>query len=303
MKKFLESGRYADVDFHVQSEKFNLSKTFKAHKLLLAFSSEVFEAMFYGEPGEQKDTVVVADLHPDGFYGLLKYVYGRKPCLTNCVEALHTKAAAERYRLPELVQDCEAYICRVLKPECICRVLDCALQCGYALPDAKVDELLVRKAEAVLCSDAFAKSSVNTVDRVLDKVANVPELFVVRAVLKWAQANCQKLSKEGGEGKAADLGSTFSRFRHKLRFLALTPEEFLEFVTCKEARAVMEASDAFAILSNLIRCGCVELPRWVCDVAVHRVTALPVSKYAGNDDGCYGDNYRGEPQKRSRLFM
>ncbi|XP_037501238.1 BTB/POZ domain-containing protein 3-like [Rhipicephalus sanguineus] len=302
LKKFLESGRYADVEFQVKSEKFNVSKTFKAHKLLLALSSEAFEGMFYGEPGEQKDTVVVTDLHPDGFYGLLKYVYARKPCLINCVEALHTKAAAEKYQLLELVQDCEAYISRSLKPEGMCSVLDCALDCGYAVPDAKVDAWLTRKAEAVLSSEAFVKSSVKTVDRVLDKVANVPELFVVHAVLKWTHAHCQKLVKDGGS-EAADLASTFSQFRHKLRFLALTPPEFLEFVTSKEARGVIETADAFAILSNLIQAGCVELPRWVCDVAAHRVTHMPASKYASSDDGYYGGGFTAEPQKRSRSFL
>ncbi|KAL1485383.1 hypothetical protein MTO96_047328, partial [Rhipicephalus appendiculatus] len=137
VKKFLEGGRYADVQFHVISEKFNLSKTFKAHKLLLALSSEAFEVMFYGEPGEQSETVVVTDLHPDGFYGLLKYVYAGKPCLVNCEEALHTKAAAEKYQLPELAQDCETYISRALTPEGICSVLDFALDCGYAVPERR----------------------------------------------------------------------------------------------------------------------------------------------------------------------
>ncbi|KAL1448724.1 hypothetical protein MTO96_028160 [Rhipicephalus appendiculatus] len=231
------------MPFQVISEKFNLSKTFKAHKLLLALSSEAFEVMFYGENLANKAK---------------PYVYAGKPCLVNCEEALHTKAAAEKYQLPELAQDCEAYICCAFTPKGICSVLDFALDCGYAVPEREVNALLSGKSEAVLSSEAFIKSSVKTVHRVLDKVHNVQELFVVRAVLKWAHAHRQKLLKMDRGSESADVATIFSQFRSKLRFLALSPAEFLEFVTAKEARGVMEAADAFAILSNLIKAGCVE---------------------------------------------
>ncbi|XP_072145415.1 BTB/POZ domain-containing protein 3-like [Dermacentor andersoni] len=107
--KFLQSGDHADVEFVVKPEKFGTLKVFKAHKQLLALSSEVFEGMFYGQLAE-KDTVVITDLHPDGFYGLLKYVYAGQARIQNCFEALHTHAAAEKYLFEELASACLAYL-------------------------------------------------------------------------------------------------------------------------------------------------------------------------------------------------
>ncbi|KAH7941394.1 hypothetical protein HPB49_012938 [Dermacentor silvarum] len=156
-EKFLQSGEHADVEFVVQPEKFDMSKNFKAHKQLLALSSEVFEAMFYGRLAE-KDTVVITDLHPDGFYGLLKYVYAGQARIENCFEALHTKAAAEKYLFPELTTACLAYLRKHIDASEALLVLDCAVVSGYGSLDKVAEAVLVNTSEDVLGSDAFLNS-------------------------------------------------------------------------------------------------------------------------------------------------
>ncbi|XP_075556784.1 BTB/POZ domain-containing protein 6-B-like [Dermacentor variabilis] len=274
VEKFLQSGRHADVEFVVKSEKFDISKTFKAHKQLLALSNEVFEAMFYGQLAE-KDTVVITDLHPDGFYGLLKYVYAGGARIENCLEALHTNAAAEKYLFEELATACLAYLRDHVDAKEACPLLDCAFESGYGSLDKVAEAVLFTKGEDVLRSDTFCNSRLETAHLVLDKVTYVREILMVRAALKWTRSYC----KSG----AVDFRTTVAAFLPKLRFLALSSSEFVEFVTSEDSQGVMEKEDAFAILCNLIHKGCADLPEWVCrENGPRRLAMTPLQTFLRN---------------------
>ena len=62
----LEKSYLWDVGFQVDS------KIFKAHKLVLAIASPVFEDMFYCSQNEPEYITVITDLDSIGFQGLLK---------------------------------------------------------------------------------------------------------------------------------------------------------------------------------------------------------------------------------------
>ena len=48
----------------------------RAHKLLLAMASPVFEAMFYGEMADKEDKPIeILDVQPEAFKALLKLVF------------------------------------------------------------------------------------------------------------------------------------------------------------------------------------------------------------------------------------
>ncbi|XP_037575677.1 BTB/POZ domain-containing protein 6-B-like isoform X1 [Dermacentor silvarum] len=284
-EKFLNSGDHADVEFVVKREKFDISKTFKAHKLLLALSSEVFEAMFYGQLAE-KDTVVITDLHPDGFYGLLKYVYAGEARIENCIEALHTKAAAEKYLFENLATSCLAYLRKHVDSKEACLVLDCGFESGYGSLDKVAEAVLFNKGETVLRSDAFLNSRLETALLVVDKVTYVREIFIIRAALKWARSHCKTATM--------DFRTTISAFLPKLRFLALSSSEFVEFITSEDAQGLMEEEDAFNILCNVINEGRSELPEWVCrENTPRRPTGANDALHLYDSDGsflCYSSS-------------
>ncbi|KAH7937590.1 hypothetical protein HPB49_013436 [Dermacentor silvarum] len=73
LEKYLDSTVFSDVEFVVQSERYLLTRTIRAHKQFLAMRNDVFGTMFFGSLPE-KDRVCITDLHPSGFYGLLKSV-------------------------------------------------------------------------------------------------------------------------------------------------------------------------------------------------------------------------------------
>ncbi|KAL3188592.1 hypothetical protein MRX96_022594 [Rhipicephalus microplus] len=247
-KKFLQSGQYSDVEFSVKPEKFPISKTFKAHRQLLALRNEVFAAMFYGQLPE-KDVVVITDLHPDGFYGLLKYLYTGKPKIKSTKEAMYTRTAADKYLEPYLALSCSEYIRAHVTAEQVCHVIDYSLLAGGRDVDSVAGRLLEEHPEAVLASDAFTDCLQETVHFVLDKVTNVPEMSVVLAVHRWAQAFCQKITTTND--KPVDVKTAIAPFMPKLRFLALTPEEFINFNASGETRGLLDKDDAFAIMSAI----------------------------------------------------
>ncbi|XP_037501635.1 BTB/POZ domain-containing protein 3 [Rhipicephalus sanguineus] len=260
-KKFLESGQYSDVEFSVKPEKFPVSKTFKAHRQLLALRNEVFAAMFYGQLPE-KNTVVITDLHPDGFYGLLKYLYMGKPKIKSTAEAMYTRTAADKYLVPHLALACSEYIRTHVTAEQVCHVVDYTLITGGEDVDSAVGRLLEEHPEAVLASDAFTDCLEETVHFILDKVTNVPEMYVVLAVHRWAQAFCQKIATTND--KPIDVKTAITPFLPKLRFLTLTPEEFVTFNASDDTRSVLDKDDAFAIMSVILCNKSIELPSWAC---------------------------------------
>lgn len=257
-KKFLASSQYADVEFAVTPDQFPVSKTFKGHTQLLAMRNDVFGAMFYGKLVE-KGTVVIKDLHPDGFYGLLKYLYTGKLKLTSIAEAMYTRSAAEKYLVPELVLACTEYIKKSLTVDEVCRLIDYTAVRDGGQIDAAVDLVLKRNSAAVLASEAFTDCLEATVHYVLDKVTNVPEVSVVHAVHRWAEAAREKGAT--ASGKLTDLKTVMAPFLAKLRLLALTPKEFAKTVG---AWGVIDKDEAFAILCILTTSESAAPPEWLC---------------------------------------
>jgi len=49
--------------------------TIPAHKYVLAISSPVFFAMFYGDLAENRYTINITDCHPDIFLHFLRFIY------------------------------------------------------------------------------------------------------------------------------------------------------------------------------------------------------------------------------------
>lgn len=98
----LESGDLADVEFSVECPHFpGEQATFKAHKMIMAVQNEVFRAMFYGNFAKE-DRIVITDLHPEGFRGLLGYLYSGRLDVSSVHQAACTRTAAAKYLVPEL---------------------------------------------------------------------------------------------------------------------------------------------------------------------------------------------------------
>ena len=67
----------SDVKFVVRDSRGG-SKTIPAHKFMLAISSPVFFAMFYGKAAEIKDSVEISDCEYESLLELFRFIYSDK---------------------------------------------------------------------------------------------------------------------------------------------------------------------------------------------------------------------------------
>ncbi|XP_042142089.1 BTB/POZ domain-containing protein 6 isoform X2 [Ixodes scapularis] len=255
---FFTEGRHTDVEFLVEHGS-DPPKSFKAHKMVLAMRNEVFETMFYGSLPE-KNQVRVTDLHPDGFSAFLKYLYSQKATFVDVKQALHTRTAAEKYMESELVEACHRFIKNSMQSTDVCDVLEYAAKNGnLANFNDLINKFLNMSGVQVLESKAFIAASKETVLTILkNPQLCVKEYDVIKSVYAWAIACC---GKETGVPSTAALQWTMRPFLPELRFLTLSP---LEFVEGPVTWNILTESEALAVLSSIVKLGSKEWPVGFC---------------------------------------
>ncbi|XP_032456544.1 speckle-type POZ protein B-like [Nasonia vitripennis] len=152
-KKVRFSDRFEDL---YESKKFSdvslisEGKTVKAHKVILANGSAVFNTMFDADMMEkQRNTVVINDIKYDVLVELLRFIYcGR---IHNIDElAFELAIAADKYAVDDLKEVCEETIAKNLNN-------GNAIAC-LKLSDKLNMDLLQRKAlEFIVCNDVVSR--------------------------------------------------------------------------------------------------------------------------------------------------
>ncbi|XP_062111818.1 BTB/POZ and MATH domain-containing protein 4-like isoform X2 [Humulus lupulus] len=139
----LENEEGSDVTFNVSGVKFH------AHKLVMAARSHVFEEEFFDRMEEDNSEIVIADMEPIVFKGLLHFIY--RDTLMEDVESLDSSsssmpsssgtlaakllAAADKYGLPRLRLMCESVLCKDISVRSVANIL--ALADRYNATDLK----------------------------------------------------------------------------------------------------------------------------------------------------------------------
>lgn len=257
MERFLNSQVLTDAEFVLRSGNDPIPRTVRVHKQFLAMKNEVFFTKFYlNEPGERR--FYVDDLHPDGFYGLLKYLYSDgvfNP--SSFEEAMLTRVAAKQYLDLDLIDACTAYIDKHLTPEWVCPLLNCLDTTDIGLIDKAAIAMLKNSGASVLRSHTFVDSSDTTLKVILDVVAGVPEKLVFESVKRWAEEKRRRVLYDSKN--LMTLKEAMEPFLPQLRFLALRPEEFVNGPGSFE---LLSDRDNYAILGNLIEPASSRLPSW-----------------------------------------
>ncbi|KAH6925961.1 hypothetical protein HPB50_012710 [Hyalomma asiaticum] len=260
VEAFLDSGRHTDFEFRVKPDYYPdvPERRFRVHKVFLAMRNEVFDAMFFGDLAEESE-VVITDLHPDGFGLLLRYLYSGKPQMKSVGDALHARFAAKKYLVQQLADACSDYIAKNLKAENVCSFIDYHVHRYEPEMDAIVDTLLTNSGAAVLTSKEFNLALEGTVQYIVDKMRNVPEASVVKAVFVWAQEQCVKSLHTG---EPLELKAVMRTFFPKLRFLTMSVEEFL---VGPGSWGLLDDAETLAILRSIVKRGSHPLPEGFCN--------------------------------------
>jgi len=85
------------------------TKVIPAHKFVVAISSPVFYAMFYGQMADTTDTIALPDCEFESLLELFRCMYSDEVNLTgsNVMRVLYL---AKKYMVPSLADKCTAYL-------------------------------------------------------------------------------------------------------------------------------------------------------------------------------------------------
>jgi len=201
---------------------------FSAHKFVLAVSSPVFYAMFYGELPESKNEIVLPDCDSESFVEFLRFLYCDEVHLTGS-SVMQVSYLAKKYMVPELEVACTNFLTENLSPE---NVFD-------ILPHAKKfedNELVVRCWEVVDTSAQEAVKSETfpciTKELLFEIVTRdglaIHEIELFEAVDRWAVAECQRQDLEPTKDNKRHV--TGEEIVKNIRFPLMTQAQFAEKV-------------------------------------------------------------------------
>ena len=204
------------------------SKEFHAHKYILATSSSVFHAMFYGDLAEKNSVVYLNDTNDDSLEEFLRFLY-TDDCNLTADNAVFVLYLAKKYIVPSLAEKCVEFLEASLAAENVFVVLEQALHFDEENLEKKCWDIIDLKTSEAVVSDAFTDICQSTLMEFLKRESlNVKEVDLFKAVVKWSEAECLRQEKEtNGTNKRAAIGNAI----YQIRFASMTLDEFAQNVS------------------------------------------------------------------------
>ncbi|XP_011506518.1 PREDICTED: BTB/POZ domain-containing protein 6-like isoform X2 [Ceratosolen solmsi marchali] len=245
-KYLLETGQWSDCKFIVGQEPHQ--QILEGHKIFLAMSSPVFEAMFYGSMAEKNDPIPIRDVQPEAFKALMEYIYTDTVEFGSFELACELCYCAKKYMLPFLVEECTRFLWSDLSIKKACRAYEFAKLFEEPVLMEKCLQIICSKTSEVLNESSWDEVEQGTVLTLLDQEALqiTSETDLFNALERWAKAECVRKLLEPSDPKA--LKSVIGNALTKIRFLTLTPQEFAEG---PGKSLLLMQQEAFSILMNI----------------------------------------------------
>ncbi|KAL0868238.1 hypothetical protein ABMA27_007771 [Loxostege sticticalis] len=214
-----------------------------AHKAIVSVASPVLRDKLKAARGDQPK-VTLADIDPEVFQMMLKYIYIDSVDFdSNTVYELAT--AAKAYQMPHLLKACFDHIDANLTTKNVLQAYSLAFNYSESAElKKKCEEFIETNTKTVLSDSSFEEACLDVVVSVfsLEHLDVDSELDLLTAADRYAQHVSKCEDADGGT-----LG--VRGILEKIRFLSLTPEEFAKG---RATTTVLSASDACAILANIV---------------------------------------------------
>ena len=285
----------SDVKFVVpasinESESRKSQKCIPAHKFMLAISSPVFYAMFYGEMAETSGTIQLPDCDYESLLELFRFLYSDEVNLSgsNVMQVLYL---AKKYLVPSLADNCTKYLQEHLEASNVFSVLPQAQKFEDKDLEELCWEVIETHTENALTSEEFVMLEKSLVESVVKRERlNVKEVDLFKAVDRWAtkEVEWQGLSP-AGKVKRRILGEEIMK---AIRFPVMSPKEFASVVvdcdilTKKEIGLMMKHYVGVGLESSLLF---MNSPRRTG--LLHGVLCYRVARHSGTFSHCW--NYGG----------
>ena len=214
---------------HNQSESRKSRKCMiPAHKFVLAISSPVFYAMFYGEMAETADTIQLPDCGYESLLELFRFLYSDEVNLSgsNVMQVLYL---AKKYLEPSLAQKCTEYLQEHLGASNVFSVLPHAQKSEDKDLEERCWEVIEAQTENALSSEEFVTLERSVVESVVkNERLNVKEVHLFKAVDRWATKEVEKQGlTPDGVVKRRILGEEIVK---AIRFPVMSQKEFTSVV-------------------------------------------------------------------------
>ena len=219
----------SDVKFvapasNIESESRKSQKSIPAHKFVLAISSPVFYAMFYGEMAETASTIELPDCDYESLLELFRYLYSDEVNLTgsNVMQVLYL---AKKYLVPSLADKCTEYLREHLEASNAFSILPQAQKFEDKDLEERCWNVIESHTEEAVTSDDFATLERSTVESVVKSEGlNVKEVDLFKAVDRWATKEVERQGlTPDGEVKRRVLGEEIVK---AIRFPLMSYNEF-----------------------------------------------------------------------------
>ena len=212
-----------------------------AHKFVLAISSPVFYAMFYGHLAETKNSIELPDCDYESLLEMFRYLYSDKVNLSgrNVMQVLYL---ANKYMVPSLAEKCTQYLGRSLKASNVFCILPNAQKFEDKDLEDRCWEEIEKQAEEALKSDEFVTIKRSLVETVVKRdVLNVKEVELFKAVDRWATEESKRQGiTPDGESKRRLLGEEIVK---EIRFPLMLEKEFASVVIDSRILSLDEVGD------------------------------------------------------------
>ncbi|XP_076270012.1 uncharacterized protein LOC143202398 [Rhynchophorus ferrugineus] len=178
---FFRNQKFVDCTFLIEN------KEVKAHKLVLASKSVVFEKMLFGDLAS--DLIVLDDAEANEFNQMLEFVYTDQISFTSMSNAWSMFYLARKYLLDDLVEKCMKYISDNLTINTL--VLSYEYSELYNETELKNQCLsdITSVISGIFVSDYHMKSS--TLRTLLQRDLGLPKIDLVCKIIEWAATECE----------------------------------------------------------------------------------------------------------------
>ena len=196
---------------------------------MLATSSAVFYAMFYGNLAQKESTIRITDADEESFNEFLRFLY-TDDCKITAENAIGVMYLAKKYLISSLAEKCCKVLKASIKSDNVFAVLEQAAQFHESDLEAKCWDIVSRNTLECVNSGAFCGIRSHTLNALLKRdTLVIEEVDLFKAVLEWVDNGCATKSINIEDDKTARrriLGVSV----YEIRFLEMSLEEFAKYV-------------------------------------------------------------------------
>ena len=243
----------SDVKFvvPVSTGESESKKVIPAHKFVLAISSPVFFAMFYGQMAETKDSIELTDCEYESLLELFRFLYTDKVNLSgnNVMQVLYL---ANKYIVPSLAKKCTEYLRDNLNASNVFFILSHARKFENKDLEDRCWKVIKEQTEEAVTSDGFISVERSVVESVVKREKlSVTELKLYKAVDGWAAAEVQRQGLTlDGKTKRRILGEDIVK---AIRFPLISQKDFMSVVFDSDILTFHEVGNMMKHYSGVLK--------------------------------------------------